>query len=125
MIASKSFHKNILGDPPRMSGHFGHWSDGLVNVSHILDLKRLPSKGKGPDGKWTRKPLVYREFKQFSSMCYPLLKYLSTLFLNIFTLLVFTQPVGDVFHSLIVLCKNEYFLITNLHCSLLILLRVL
>ena len=36
-------------------------------------------------------------------------------FKNIFTLLAFTQYVDNVFYSFIVLCENEYFLMSNLH----------
>ena len=43
----------------------------------------------------------------------------SEIFVNyaskIFTLLAFTQYVGDMFHSFSVLCENEYFLISSLH----------
>ena len=39
----------------------------------------------------------------------------STLFLNIFTLLAVTQSVDNLFHSFIVLCENECFLMSNLH----------
>ena len=34
---------------------------------------------------------------------------------NIFMLLAITQSVDNLFHSLMVLCENEYFLISNLH----------
>ena len=37
------------------------------------------------------------------------------LVLNIFMLLAVTQSVDNVFHSFMVLCENEYFLISNLH----------
>ena len=40
------------------------------------------------------------------------------LFLNIFTLLASIQSLGSLFHSFIAFCENEYFLISNLHCSL-------
>ena len=43
---------------------------------------------------------------------------MSILFLNIFTLLVLTQSFGSLFHSFIALCVKEYFLVSNLHCSL-------
>ena len=32
-------------------------------------LTRFPSKTKHPDGKWSRKPLAFRESKNVSSMC--------------------------------------------------------
>ena len=43
-----------------------------------------------------------------------LLGYLANLFLNIFTLLAFTQFADNVLHSFIVLCENEYLLTSNL-----------
>ena len=43
--------------------------------------------------------------------------YLSILFLNILTLLACTQSVDNLFHTLMVLWKNEYFLTSNLLCS--------
>ena len=44
-----------------------------------------------------------------------LLRYVSTVFLNLFTLLAVTQSVDNLFHSFIVLCENEFFLISNIH----------
>ena len=44
-----------------------------------------------------------------------LLRYLPLLFLNIFTLLTFTQSIDNLFHLFTVLFENEYFLIFNLH----------
>ena len=35
--------------------------------------------------------------------------------INIFMLLAVTQSVDNLSHSFIVLCENEYFLISNLH----------
>ena len=49
---------------------------------------------------------------------YNIIKYLSILFLSIFTLLALTQSFGSLFHSFITLCEKEYFLMSNLHCSL-------
>ena len=39
------------------------------------------------------------------------------MFLNLFTLLAFTQSVDDVLRLITVLCENGHFLICNLHCS--------
>ena len=75
----------------------------------FINLTKLPSKAKGPDGKWTRKPLAYRE-----SVIRPHEICVNQV-LNKFTLLAVTQSVDNLFHSLIVLCENEYFLIYNLH----------
>ena len=54
----------------------------------------------------------------FSSMCSPPLSYICQFILNIFTLLALTQSFGSLFHSFITLCEKEYFLMSNLHCSL-------
>ena len=58
----------------------------------------------------------------FSSMCTfcvarPYQIYVNYI-LNIFTLLALTQSFGSLFHSFITLCWKEYFLMSNLHCSL-------
>ena len=46
---------------------------------------------------------------------YPALtRYLSILFLNIFTLLACTHSSDNLFHTLMVLCENENFLTSNL-----------
>ena len=79
---------------------------------HVVSLTRFTIQAKGPDGKWTRKPLAYRESNNVHLLitCPP-----ETLFLNIFTLLAVTQSVDSLFHSFIVLCENECFLMSNLH----------
>ena len=41
---------------------------------------------------------------------------MSILFLNILTLLAPTQSADNLFHSFTVLCENENFLISSLHC---------
>ena len=72
-------------------------------------FNKIAIQGKGPGGKWTRKPLAYRESK-ISYLFVTRLRYVSTLFLNIFTLLAVTQSVDHLFHSSIVLCEKEHFL---------------
>ena len=63
--------------------------------------------------------LAHRESNNFIIYVYPaLIRYLSILFLNIFTLLALTQSFGSLFRSFITLCEKEYFLMSNLHCSL-------
>ena len=78
------------------------------NLFNIIAIQ-----GKDPDGKWTRKPLtyresnilkqcvirLYREYNILSCICKPP----SNLFLNLITHLVVTQYVENVFHSLNVL----------------------
>ena len=44
------------------------------------------------------------------------LRYMSVLFLNILKLLQPTQSDDNLFHSVTVLCENENFLISSLHC---------
>ena len=41
---------------------------------------------------------------------------MSILFLNILTLLAPTQSADNLFHSFTVLCENENFIISSLHC---------
>ena len=54
-----------------------------------------------------------------SSMYSPLLSDICLFyFLNIFTLLALTQSFDNLLFSFITLCENEYFLMSNLHCSL-------
>ena len=60
--------------------------------------------------------LAYRE-SNLSIYVYPArLRYMSILFLNILTLLAPTQSADNLFHSFTVLCENENFLISSLHC---------
>ena len=63
---------------------------------------------------------VYSYYSKFNLRLfyvYPALaRYLSILFLNILTLLACTQSVDNLFHKLMVLWENEYFLTSNLLC---------
>ena len=55
----------------------------------------------------------------FSSICSPPLSNICQFyFLNIVTLLALTRSFGSLFHSFITPCEKEYFLMSNLHCSL-------
>ena len=79
-------------------------------------FNKIAIQGKCPDGKWTRKPLAYRGSNIFHvCVICPHEICVNLVFLNIFTLLSVTQLVDNLFHSFIVLCENEYFLISNLH----------
>ena len=102
----------------------------IRTVQDWTRLNKIATQGKGPYDKWTRKPLAYRESKMFCNppswdtcnppswdMYNPPSWDMSTLFWNIFTLLAVTQSVDNLFHSFIVLCENECFLISNLHGS--------
>ena len=60
---------------------------------------------------------VYSYYSKFNlCLFYALARYLSILFLNILTLLACTQSVDNLFHTLMVLWENEYFLTSNLLC---------
>ena len=63
---------------------------------------------------------VYSYYSKFNLRLfyvYPALaRYLSILFLNILTLLACTQSVDNLFHTLMVLWENGYFLTSNLLC---------
>ena len=61
-------------------------------------LTRFAIQAKGPDEKWTRKPLAYREFNNVHLRVTRLLRYVSTLFLNIVTQLAVTQSVDNLLH---------------------------
>ena len=79
-------------------------------LNHFADepltrFNKIAIQDKGPDGKWTKKPLAYRESKIFHlcvtrppEMCQP--------FLNIFMLLAVTQSVDNLFHSFGARIKN-------------------
>ena len=66
---------------------------------------------------------VYSYYSQFNLCLFyvkpALARYLSILFLNILTLLACTQSVDNLFHTLMVLWENEYFLTSNLLCIVL------
>ena len=74
-------------------------------------LTRLPpTRDSTLDGRWTRKPFGLSRVQPIY------LRYMSILFLNILTLLAPTQSADNLFHSFTVLCENENFLISSLHC---------
>ena len=84
-----------------------------VSLIHLTRFNKIAIQGKRPRWQVDKEAVgVTAEFKKLSSMCV-CMRYLSILFLNIFTLLVFTQSENNLFHSF--LCENEYFLISNLH----------
>ena len=86
-----------------------------VNEANLTRLNKIGIQDKGPHGKWTRKQLAYRESNIFHLCVTRPPETCVNLVLNSFTLLVVTHSVDNVFHSCIFLCKNEYFLISNLH----------
>ena len=63
-------------------------------------------------------PFAYQESNLFTVSKYtpPVLGICQFYFLNILTLLAPTQSADNMFHSFTVLCKNEKFLISSLHC---------
>ena len=59
--------------------------------------------------------------QQFYHLCISRPYHISVNFItlfNIFTLPASKQSFDSLFHSFFTLCENEYFLISNLHCSL-------
>ena len=87
-----------------------------TKVSSYLDLTRLPSQTTSSRWQVYKEAIGLSRVQQFSHLCvaHPY----QNLFLNIFTLLALTQSFGSLFHSFITLYKKEYFLMSNLHCSL-------
>ena len=52
----------MLGLPSPKSGTVSRGGSRLVGVGvSVKSLTRFAIQAKGPDGKWTRKPLAYRE----------------------------------------------------------------
>ena len=74
--------------------------EGLVPPNYLI-LIRLPKQNASGQGSHT---CVTRRSEMFVNFI-----------LNTFTLLAFTQSVDNLFHSFIVLCENEYFLMSNQH----------
>ena len=74
----------------------------------LIRFNKIAIQGKGPDGKWTRKSLAYRESNIFNLCVIRLPGICVNLVLDVFTLLVVTQSVDNLFHSLIVLCMYAY-----------------
>ena len=75
----------------------------------VAQLEEEMSVQQDLDGKWTRKSLLMDSLTIFNSEIFV------NFFKNIFMVPAFKQSVGNLFHSF--LCENEYFLISNLHCS--------
>ena len=69
------------------------------------------------DGRWKRKPFGLSRVQPIYLSVPPLLGCMSILFLNTLTLLAPTQSANNLFHSLTVLCENDNFLISSIHCS--------
>ena len=91
----------------------------IINIvkplsANKVDLTRFAIQTKDPDGKWTRKPLSRVESNNVHLHVTRPPEYVTTLF---FMLLAFIQSIDDLFYSFIVLCENEYFLISDLHRS--------
>ena len=84
-------------------------------ILRFSKVKKICHPNQSPDGKWTRKPLAYRESNIVHLRVTRPPEICVNLVLNIFTLLAVTQSVDNLFNSFIFLCENEYFLISNLH----------
>ena len=87
----------------------------LPNVKWVYLINR-----KNPPLEWLRPILVPRDNRTVSSIFYTIAPPFSGIcrlhFFNILTLLTPTQPADNLFHSFTVLCENENFLISSLHC---------
>ena len=95
-------------------------SNSRGSLSDLLpvlpDLTRLPPRESTLDGRWTRKPFGLSRIQPICLSVSRHLRYMSMLFLNILTLPPPTQSADNMFHSFTVLCENENFLISSLHC---------
>ena len=84
-----------------------------------LDLARLPSQTTSSRWQVDKETIGLSRVQQFSHLCVARPYQISVnSILNIFTLLTLTQSFGSLFHSCVTLCAKEYFLMSNLHCSL-------
>ena len=84
-------------------------------IGPIYYLTRFAIQAKGPDGKWTRKPLAYRESNNVHLLITrPPEICVNLIFKHIHAASSYTS-VDNLFHSFIVLCENECFLMSNLH----------
>ena len=58
----KLVNPTSLSQRPHFSAKISLTNNILIQLCTIsLDLTRFAIQAKGPDGKWTRKPLAYRE----------------------------------------------------------------
>ena len=62
----KCFRNGNIISVSKKSGFFSKGlfvlKDGVVEITRF---NKIAIQGKGPDGKWTRKPLTYRESNSF------------------------------------------------------------
>ena len=86
----------------------------MIFLTVYSNLTRFPSKTKN---NWhVNKEDIASPMIIHLNVARPL-RDMSNLFLNMFTLLAFTQSIDKIDNqSFIVICENEYFLISNLHC---------
>ena len=70
-------------------------------VQFLTRFSKIAIQGKGPDGNWARKQLVYRKAKNLRVIRPP--DICVNLVVSIFTLLAAKQYVDNLFHSLTVL----------------------
>ena len=91
-----------------------HKKTGLDDT-RTTRFKKITSQGKGPDDKWTRKPLADQGSNCFSSICNPPpVICVNLVFKHIHAASSYTicrQFVPFIY----CLCENEYFLMSNLN----------
>ena len=86
-----------------------------------LDLTRLPSQTTSSRWQVDKEAIGLSRVQQFSHLhvARPYQISVNSIFKHIHTtVLALTQSIGSLFHSFITLCEKEYFLMSNLHCSL-------
>ena len=104
--------KNVCGSTPLETRKLRR--DEMFNKPH--EVKLVKDQCRLDIRKHSFSQRTINEWNTLSTDCVTaLLRYVSTLLLNIFTLLAVTQSVDNLFHSFIVLCEKECFLMSNLH----------
>ena len=87
-----------------------------IQSTCLFRFNKICHPSQRPRWQVDKEAIGLSRVQQCSSTYKPaLLRYVSTLFLNIFMLLAVTQSVDNLFHSFIVLCEKECFLMSNLH----------
>ena len=88
------------------------------NLKKVVELEAKVALGTEQLHMADKKAIGLMTDQQLFTYVLPLvIRYLSVLFLNMFTVLALKQSADNLLHLFIVLCENEYFLTSNQHCS--------